>query len=243
MVGVLMLLGCTNPPDPRNDQQGGAPRPNAVEGTTVIRPGYYASTRLTANAPGTHVALWLRSDSTYILQRALPGSDSVPTGMVGTWSTRGADLILAGQRPEPPMRWHAAGDQLEERRLDGTEYSHGSTTLDKLADDVGDAIPRMRLVGTFIYYADAQSFKPCGSSYTWPCVGGMDLGEVDGEPLAPFSNIDLQQAYAKAVAKGGDPWLVEVVCTMGMGPAMEGDGADEYIYVEAVLGTVEGKCP
>jgi hypothetical protein len=36
--------------------------------------------------------------------------------------------------------------------------------------------------------------------------------------------------------------VVEVICTMGMGPAMEGDGADEYLYVEQVVRTLE-RCP
>ena len=81
-----------------------------------------------------------------------------------------------------------------------------------------------------------------GSKFTWPCVGGMDTGEEGGEALVKFTNEDLQRAYRKAVKQGGDPWVVEVICTMGMGPAMEGDGADEYVYIERVGRSLE-HCP
>jgi hypothetical protein len=115
-------------------------------------------------------------------------------------------------------------------------------SLDKLAGELEDAIPRMRLMGTFTYKADAQSFQPCGAKFSWPCAGGMDMGEEEGEPLIAFNNTDLQKLYRKAVKNGGDPWSVEAICTMGMGPAMEGDGADEYIYIEQAPRTIE-RCP
>jgi len=114
-------------------------------------------------------------------------------------------------------------------------------TLEKLADEIGDAIPRMRITGTFTYVADAQSFQLCGTRFPLPCVGGMDMGEEEGEPLIAFTNADLQKAYAKAVKKGGDPWTIEAICTIGMGPAMEGDGADEYIFIEQIVGPAQ--CP
>jgi hypothetical protein len=114
-------------------------------------------------------------------------------------------------------------------------------SLDKLADDIGDAIPRMRLSGAFTYMADAQSFRPCGTHFSWPCVGGMDMGEEEGEPLIPFSNEDLLKLYRKAV-KNGEAWNIEAICTMGMGPAMEGDGADEYIFIEQPPKSV-ANCP
>ncbi|HRF81524.1 MAG TPA: hypothetical protein PL070_15715, partial [Flavobacteriales bacterium] len=62
-------------------------------------------------------------------------------------------------------------------------------------------------------------------------------------PLITFTNVDLQKAYMKGVKQAGDPWLIEVVCTMGMGPAMEGDGADEYIFIEQVIGNAGERSP
>jgi hypothetical protein len=44
------------------------------------------------------------------------------------------------------------------------------------------------------------------------------------------------------VKQGGDPWLIEVECNLAMGPAMEGDGADEYLFIHRVLGPIEA-CP
>ena len=205
-------------------------------------PGYYTGMLPCADCPGIETTLWVRSDSTYVLQRKYIGRDSVPFGYVGEWTMKGGQVELY-DRPRV-MRLLALGkDGLEWLDEDGQRIgSVHDHTLERLADEIGDAIPRMRITGTFIHMADAQSFRPCGSAYTWPCVGGMDMGEEEGEPMVEFTNADLQQAYLGAVKQNGDPWLVEVVCTMGMGPAMEGDGADEYVHIEQVIGTV-GQCP
>ena len=68
------------------------------------------------------------------------------------------------------------------------------------------------------------------------------MGEEEGEALVKFNNVDLQRAYRNAVKTGGDPWVIEAECTMGMGPAMEGDGADEYVFIEDVRRTLD-RCP
>jgi hypothetical protein len=56
-----------------------------------------------------------------------------------------------------------------------------------------------------------------------------------------MNSADLQQHYLRSVSHGNDPWIIEVECNMAMGPAMEGDGADEYIFIHRVLGTTQ--CP
>ncbi len=100
----------------------------------------------------------------------------------------------------------------------------------------------MRLRGVFTYMADAKGFQPCGSRYTWPCAGGMDWGPEEGELTGSMNGSELEQAYRKAVKQGGDPWTVEVECSLGMGPAMEGDGADEYLFIHKVLDAA-ATCP
>lgn len=238
---AVLLLACTDTRSPESDPEVTTATSDTAVAAVAIQPGYYTGTLPLTDGPSQETSLWLRSDSTFVLQRKRLGVDSVPYGRVGRWHVSGGNLELADRMQViQQLSWSANG--LEWLNEDGQPI-HAGHPLAKLADEVGDAIPRMRLTGTFTYLADAQSFKPCGSTYTWPCVGGMDLSEVDGEPLVPFTNIDLQRAYAKAVKQGGDPWEVEVICTLSMGPAMEGDGADEYLYVEEVIGTAEGTCP
>ena len=232
-------------------QCGGAKKdPSVVDhshGTVEVEPiswtGYYSGTLPCASCPGIETSLWVRDDSTYVFHQKNLDRDSIPRGIVGHWSVTGEDLILGGQRPEAPMRWKKGQHGLDQLALDGSATAGAPQTLQKLADAIGDAIPRMRVTGTFTYVADAQSFRPCGATYNWPCVGGMDMGEEEGEPLITFTNLDLQKVYLKGVKQAGDPWLVEVVCTMGMGPAMEGDGADEYIFIEQVIGNAGERCP
>jgi hypothetical protein len=42
---------------------------------------------------------------------------------------------------------------------------------------------------------------------------------------------------------GGIPMLVEIQAHLGMGPSMEGDEEDEYLFVEKVLRRLNSSCP
>ena len=240
---IALVVGCSSP----------APKdPVPVADTTlkeVVVPempaswaGYYTDTLPCADCAGILTDLWVRSDSTFILQERYLGRDTIPVGTIGQWHVV-QGLITIGYTGDKPYfyRYVKEGlllvDEMGEADRSALDYS-----LDKLAGELEDAIPRMRLMGTFTYMADAQSFQPCGAKFSWPCAGGMDMGEEEGEPLIAFNNTDLQKLYRKAVKNGGDPWSVEAICTMGMGPAMEGDGADEYIYIEQAPRTIE-RCP
>lgn len=228
---------------PDNEQDTTPAIPDTAAPVIASWSGYYTGTLPCADCPGIETTLWVRNDSTYVMQRKYIDRDSLPFGVVGHWSISDHTIELA-DHVHVIRRLALKEDGLEWLDEDGGSiHSEHPYVLEKLADEIGDAIPRMRLTGTFTYMADAQSFQPCGSSYSWPCAGGMDRGEEEGEPLVQFSNVELQKAYFKAVKKGGDPWMVEVVCTMGMGPAMEGDGADEYIFIEQVIGTAGERCP
>jgi len=89
--------------------------------------------------------------------------------------------------------------------------------------------------------ADAMSFQPCGSTFNWPAAGGEQWTD-EGGVLGSMNTVELERNYLKAVKQGGDPWLIEVECNLAMGPAMEGDGADEYIFIHRVIGPAEA-CP
>lgn len=234
----FLLTACSTEPPQKE--------PTTLDATpvdTVSWPGYYTGTLPCSDCKGVETTLWVRSDSTFVLQQQGVDRDSVRTGMIGQWHVVNG-LMTIGATGDKPDFWRSTEKGLLMVDEMGAPFQEGDRWgIEKLADEIGDAIPRMRLTGTFTYMADAQSFQPCGATYSWPCVGGMDMGEEEGEPLIEFTNEDLQKAYAKAVKKGGDPWVVEVICTMGMGPAAEGDGADEYIFIEQVIGTAGERCP
>jgi uncharacterized lipoprotein NlpE involved in copper resistance len=242
LAGAL-LASCATPETPADTS--GADSTQVGADTVAMAtgwPGYYTGTLPCADCPGIETSLWVRSDSTFVLQQLYVDRDSVPSGTIGQWHVVN-NMLTIGQDGDKPDFWRSTIKGIEEVDEMGQPFDGGlNYTLEKLADGIGDAIPRMHLVGTFTYVADAQSFKPCWSHYTWPCAAGMDMGEEEGEPLVTFTNVELQQAYRKAVKKAGEPWVVEVTCTLGMGPAMEGDGADEYLYVEKVVRTL-ASCP
>lgn len=211
-------------------------------------PGYYTGTLPLDEGRPVEVTLWVRSDSTFILQQ-LHAKDSVPEGLIGQWHVlyfpggpAGGLMTIGYEGDKPDFYLHTDKGVMMVDEMGVPAEKKEDWLLEKLADEIGDAIPRMRLKGTFSHLANEQSFKPCGSQFTWPCVGGMDMGEEEGEPLVLYTNAELQRAYRNAVKADGEAWTIEAVCTMGMGPAMEGDGADEYVYIERAPRTVE-RCP
>ena len=233
---LMCLFGCSSAPEPKEE----ATIPSAPE---VTEPrswtGYYSGSSSIGDGTVEEVAMWVRADSTFILQRKIIGQDSVPTGTFGRWHDATNVLELGtGETLAARYTQGENGSLRSHPELPGQPVS----VLDKFADALGDAVPHMRVSGTYVLADDAQSFKPCGSTYTWPCVGGMDTGEEDGESLNPFTNEDMLKAYRKAVKKDGDTWEVMVICTLGMGPAMEGTGTDEYLFIESVTGDSHG-CP
>ena len=244
VVAAFLFAACSGPGADQgsSDQTDTTALPSVAPTVVANWTGYYDGTLPCADSPGIETRLWVRSDSTFVLQQRSIDRDSVPQGTIGQWHVLNGLMTIgyAGDKPDF-YRYTEDGlvmvDEMGENFASTANYG-----LEKLADAIGDAIPRMRLRGTFIYMADAQSFQPCGARFNWPCVGGMDMGEEEGEPLVKFTNVDLQQAYAKGVKKGGDPWVIEAICTMGMGPAMEGDGADEYLFIEQVVKPIV-QCP
>lgn len=205
-------------------------------------PGYYSDTLPCQDCPGLDTQLWIRSDSTFIRLQKRIGLDSIPEGIIGRWHVVNGLMTVGYTGDKPEFYRYTADGLLTVDEMGVADNSKQDWTIEKFADEIGDAIPRMRLIGTFTYWADSQSFQPCGAEFSWPCTGGMDLGEEEGEPIVRFNNADLQKAYKQAVKRSGDPWTVEAICTLGMGPAAEGDGADEYIFIEQLPRTIE-RCP
>lgn len=251
LLGAL-LLGCGAPAastavDEEDELAGRTRR----AGLPPEWPGYYEDTLSCYGCPGVVTQLWVRSDSTFILRERYLGRDSLAKGTIGRWhvvlpgSAGASPLMTIGIGTDKPDFWLYDAPGIVRVDEIGYDFDDGrQESLEKLADEIGDEVPRMRLAGTLTYIADALRFRPCASEEAWPCAGGLDFGADEGEVTASMTGAELQQAYRKAVAAPGAPWRVVVECSMAMGPAEEGDGADEYILVHRIIGpATEEDCP
>lgn len=201
-------------------------------------PGYYEDTLACSDCEGLYTQLWIRSDSTFVSRVRALGKDSLASGTIGTWSVaEGTMTLKEGGTNTDRFKQVDGGLQ----RIEGpglpTVTANVGNTLERLADELQDEIPRMRMTGIFIHMADAMSFKPCGSERSWPSAGAAEWTE-EGELIGSLDTRELQRRYRGAVEQGGEPWTIEVECSLAMGPAMEGDGADEYIFIHRVLGEI-----
>ena len=243
---VLLLSACGPTSVPQQEQGTPAPDTTATPPAPPVTdwPGYYNGILPCADCPGIETSLWLRSDSTYVLQRHYQERDTIPWGYVGQWRVVNGLLWVGGVGDKPDF-FRRVKDGLEEVDEIGRPFADRSDlVLNKLADEIKDDTPRMRLSGAYRYLADAYNFRPCGSPFTWPCAAGLGVAEEEGEAEVPFTNADLEKRYRKAVKNGGDPWTIEVIGHLGMGPAMEGEGMDEYLYIHQVLRPIDpGSCP
>ncbi|MCU0318937.1 MAG: copper resistance protein NlpE N-terminal domain-containing protein [Flavobacteriales bacterium] len=237
---LLLVTACDRPSAPTVPQHA----PGAVEQVAATElpaiSGYYEDTLPCADCPGIVTQLWVRSDSTYILRQHYIDREPLPFGSIGQWHYGNDVLRLEGSGDGPDF-FRPTSEGLLLVNEQGEASSTGlDNTLDRNADESPDEIPRMRITGTFTYFADAMNFRPCGARSSWPCAGGEEWTD-EGE-RGSLNSRELERHYLRSVAQGGDPWTIEVECTMAMGPAMEGDGADEYIFIHRVLGEVQG-CP
>lgn len=238
ILALSILSACSTAP---TEEQGTTVPVEPVAETPIEWPGYYEDTLPCADCKGIHTQLWLRSDSTFVRRARYLGRDSLAFGAIGGWKVANGLLLLVqpGDMPDH-FRYDAPGLRMVDAA--GKPFDSGHPyTLEKLADELQDEVPRMRLMGTFTYYADAMSFRPCGSRFSWPCAGGEQWTD-EGEVLGSLNTAELERHYLRSVKQGGDPWLIEVECNLAMGPAMEGDGADEYLFIHRVLGPIEA-CP
>lgn len=240
---LTLLAACSH--SPTEEQSTTVPIEPAAE-VPVEWTGYYDGAFPRGEHRMTNVQLWVRSDSTFIIRKSPVDTDTLAPGAIGTWRIvqvaggPASGLLSIQYHGDPPDHYQRTDKGLVfVDVIGGVEVEQG-LTLERLADELQDEIPRMKLAGTFTYMADAMSFQPCGSTFSWPAAGGEQWTD-EGEVLGSLNSADLQQHYLRSVSHGNDPWIIEVECNMAMGPAMEGDGADEYIFIHRVLGTTQ--CP
>ena len=224
-----MLASCQgDPPVEKTPEAEEAPEQTAP----IQWVGLYADTLPCADCPGILTQLDLRSDSTYVMRDQYLDRDSIPYGTIGEWTVSGNVLTL--NTTHVPMQWKMDGDKLERRSADGGPIE---TTLPNSIRRVANfGSSPMHLTGAYVYYADSHSFTPCGSRYIIPVA--MD------EPGVKGAGLELERVYMKRIKTAPDPLFVEVIATLRVGPAMEGDGTDEYLYIERLERIREAQeCP
>ncbi|MBL7953819.1 MAG: copper resistance protein NlpE N-terminal domain-containing protein [Flavobacteriales bacterium] len=238
---LILLVACTGGEKPSTEA-------TTIATDTTVKvvplrpwPGYYEDTLACSDCEGLYTQLWLRSDSSFVRRDRYLGKDTIASGTIGSWRVEDGRLALVhGNTQQAYFVQVEEGLQAVDAAGGPLDPAHPNT-LEKLADEIQDEIPRMKVTGTFTYMADAMSFTPCGATRSWPCAGGEEWTD-EGEVLGSLNTRELERHYLRSVKQGGEPWLIEVECSMAMGPAMEGDGADEYIFIHRVLGQIQA-CP
>jgi hypothetical protein len=206
--------------------------------------GYYDGVLSVDKDKEVTVQLWIRSDSTFVIRERYSDTDTPAEGAIGNWRLvqipggPASGLLSIECFGDPPDHYQRTDKGLVFVDVIGGVEVVQDRALERLADELQDEIPRMKVTGTFTYVADAMSFKPCGTDVSWPCAGGEEW-TYEGEVLGSLNTAELERYYLRSVKQGGDPWTIEVECSLAMGPAMEGDGADEYIFIHRVLGTTQ----
>jgi hypothetical protein len=242
---LLAALFAACSPSPGDGQGATEPIP-PVDAVPVEWTGYYDGVLPVAKDKEVAVQLWVRSDSTFVIRQRYSEAGTLAEGAVGIWRVvqvpggPASGLLSIQYFGDPPDHYQRTDRGLVFVDVIGELEVAPDRVLERLADELQDEIPWMKVTGSFTYMADAMSFQPCGTHISWPCAGGEQWTD-EGEVLGSMGTVELQNSYLNAVKQAGDPWVIEVECNMAMGPAMEGDGADEYIFIHRVLGA--GRCP
>ncbi len=221
---ALLVYGCGTP---ATDQAIHARDTDSIP--KVERPswtGFYTDTVPCADCPGIITRLHLKADSTYLLTDQYLERDSIPYGEMGRWTV--AEDKLSLHTGDAPRLWKRDGNRLDPLDQEGMPIeSPLALSIERVEGFPGGA---MYLTGGYVYYADAHSFTPVGSAFAYPVA--MDKAGVQGAGLA------LERLYAKLVKTPPTPLQVRIVATLITGPAMEGNGTEQYIHVERLEGPV-----
>ncbi len=236
---AALLLGCGE-----NDSTTSVPdkQPaDTLSRASIEQPwtGYYEGTFQRSKDQQSIVQLWLRSDSTFVIRQRV-GKDSPAEGSVGNWT-----VVQAPSGPASGLLSFKYDGDLPDhyQRTDkglvfvdvvgGGEVAH-DRFLKRMPSDLEAPIARMLVDGTFNFLENSMSFKPCGTELVWPCAGGEQWTD-EGEKGGSLHTLELERHYLLNVKKRGDPWTIAAEVTIAMGPAMEGDEEDEYIFIHRVL--------
>lgn len=223
---LLLLASCgTNPPEEKVKVPVEVEQPKSPAAWA----GLYADTLACADCPGILTQLDLKADSTFVLTQQYLDRDSVPYATMGQWRPDVVKLLLNGK-----AEWAMGLKGLERLDNQGGPITTPLPNTIRRVDNFGSG--PMHLTGAYVYYADSHSFKPCGSAYAIPVA--MDAAGEKG------AGLELERTYMKKVKTPPAPLYVQVTATIRVGPAMEGDGTDEYLHIEKVDKVLEvQECP
>ncbi len=179
-----------------------------------------------ADCAGIRTTITLLPDGTFQRQAAWLGTngggDTIFTD-IGRWTHAHAAtrLTLLGS-PDLPARFAADPDgALRQLDTDGNDIT---STLNYRLPAVAEAVSithPSRLIGAFVYMADAALFVECESGLQFP---------VDMSADYPA----LERAYAASPAAGGRPAVVRLRGHFADRPAMEGDGTARMLVVDSM---------
>lgn len=227
LAGTLLLASCRSKAPEEETPAVVPPAVPEQEAPTVI--GLYADTLSCADCPGILTQLDLRADSTFVLMEHYLERDSIPNGTIGKWHVSGNDLVLGKNEV-----WRQVPQGLE--RLGADRRPVDTSLPNRIRRVANFGSSPMHLMGGYVYYADAHGFTPCGSGYSIPVA--MDEAGTQG------ASLELERLYGKKVKHAPDPLYVRIIGTLRTGPAMEGDGTEEYLHIDRLEGEMGGRtCP
>jgi hypothetical protein len=223
-IPVLWFSSCT--PSDAGSAEGTKSTVEVDTNTLPVDPvGLFSGTFPCADCPGITTEIWLRADSTYVQHATYQDRDTMPFGSIGTWSRTGNTVLLKGT---PGKRYELTDKGLRSLTLQDDPTSAKPPA--ELLKGEGTLLNRsMRMTGGYIYADETHTLQPCGMEQQFPL--GMQHAGLEMAMWYTEDNL------------GGIPMLVEIQAHLGMGPSMEGDEEDEYLFVEKVLRRLNGSCP
>lgn len=236
--GLAMLLAACG--GDRNGQRADSASPGSTStgsasvGPTItiasVAPASYAGTLPCADCSGLLTTLSLWPDSVYRLRETYEGKSRTPFVRTGRWQFDGQRLTLEGDTGVVG-RWSLShGDTL--RMLDQAGQAIDSPLpMHLIRTDALDAVSDLgRFVGTFVYWADAPTFRECATGQTVPVV-------MKGDYKA------LERAYTAAKLPTGSGQQVEVRGRFLPRPAdQEGSTRDVFEVTQYVGPSANGNC-
>lgn len=160
------------------------------------------------------IDLWIRDDSLFILREGAGGT--VASGRFGRWEMLGERLDL-GLDPKEGHQYELMENGLRRINSDGA----APVAFDRIDPPTGKRSPVMHLIGAYRSIGSSHMFTPCGVDRAFPLAVGEHVDE-------------LFDVYPESMQNGSLPLLLEIDASFGPGPAMEGEGEEEYIWLERV---------
>ncbi len=168
---------------------------------------------------GGTMDLWVRDDSTFVLRESGNGTGAA-SGRFGKWRMLDGRLDLrltSSERSQYRFVEHGI------RRI--SPEGPAPAALDRTVPDREGQMPLMRTIGAYRYLGGSHAFTPCGTERSFPLAVGTQLEEL--------AKVDAEQ-----------PVLLEIDARIAPGPAMAGEGEEEYLWLEGVGPVLpEQRCP